>query len=208
MTEDQPGTAHWKPRLPHMSPLRAFLTVCMGVFLFIFLASALVTFMLPETYSATARVHAPQAAEVRMLQSPELLRQVAHQLDLPRTLAVRYGETKPLDEPRVEDLLRRSLAVRRVPGTDLVEIRAYSQSPSEAAEWANAIAEAGAKRDSQGSASLRLIDLAVPPKTPVRPNKPLNLAMGAIVGLLLGVMAGGLGAKLAVGFDSPPSTSV
>jgi LPS O-antigen subunit length determinant protein (WzzB/FepE family) len=39
----------------------------------------------------------------------------------------------------------------------------------------------------------------VPPLKPVRPNKPLNLALGALVGTLLGAMAGGVGARLAIG---------
>ncbi len=34
-----------------------------------------------------------------------------------------------------------------------------------------------------------------------RPTRPLYLALGALVGLVLGAMAGGVGAKLAVGFD-------
>ncbi len=181
-----------------MSPARAFATVFMAVFLFIFLSSAVVTFMLPETYRATARMIAPGAAALERLQSTELLKEVSQQLKLPQTFAARYGE-EALDEKEVEILLRRAAQARRVPRTDVIEIRVYSASPMECALLANAIAEAGTKQAPQGSA--RIIDRAVPPLRPSRPNKPLNLALGAMVGILLGIMAGGVGAKLAVGFD-------
>ena len=99
-----------------MSPARAFAAVFVGVFLFIVLGSAVVTYLLPETYSATARVRAPEAADLELFQSAQLLKQVSQQLNLPKTFAAAYGESEPLDEKRVEDLLRRSVQVRRLTG--------------------------------------------------------------------------------------------
>jgi uncharacterized protein involved in exopolysaccharide biosynthesis len=180
-----------------MSPVRAFAAVFLAVFLFVFLSTALVTWMMPETYRATARVVAPDAAHLLLFQSAELLKEESQHLNLPQKFAARYGESKPLEDRRVEDMLRRSVQVRRVPGTDLVEISVYSLSPVECSEWANEIAETGARQPR----SVRIAERAVPPLTPSRPNKPLNLALGAVVGILLGTMAGGVGAKLAVGFD-------
>ena len=110
-------------RLPRMSPVRALTTVFLAVFLFIFLGSTLVTLILPEIYTAKARVVAPDAAHLHLFQSTELLKEVSEQLNLPETFAARYGENKPLEDNRVEDLLRRSVQVRRLPGTDLIEIR-------------------------------------------------------------------------------------
>lgn len=190
-----------------MSPVRAFATVFLAVFLFIFLGSALVTFFLPEIYRANARVVAPDAAHLHLYQSTELLKEVSQQLKLPELLAARYGENKPLEDRRVEDLLRRSVQVRRLPGTDLIEIRVYSRSPAECAQLANEIAETGTRQAGHGSGAIRIVDRAVPPLRPSRPNKPLNLALGAVVGIFLGTMAGGVGAKLAVGFDGNRSTS-
>ncbi len=189
--------APWSARLPRMSPARAFAAVFLAIFLLIFLGSVAVTFTLPESYTAVARVIASQAAQLQLLQSAELLTAVSHQLKLPETLAARYGEDKPWDDKRVEDVLRRSIQVRPVSGTDVINIRADSRSPEEAAQLANEIAA----QAQHGSASIRLIDKAIPPLRPSRPNKPLNLALGAVVGLVLGIMAGGVGAKLAVGFD-------
>ena len=69
---------------------------------------------------------------------------------------------------------------------------------------ANAIAETGTQTGHR-SGSIEIIDRAVAPLRPSRPNKALNLALGALVGIFLGTMAGGVGAKLAVGFN--PETS-
>ncbi len=187
----------WVARLGRMSPVRAFATVFLGVFLFIFLGSVLMTWMMPETYQSTARVFAPGAASLELFQSAELLKEVARRLNLPEKLAARYGESRPLDARRVEDILRRSVQVRRVRETDLVDISVYGRSPTECSEWANEIAETGARQ----ALSVRIAEPAVPPLRPSRPNKPLNFALGAVVGILLGTMAGGVGAKLAVGFD-------
>ncbi len=190
-------SAPWSARLPRMSPARAFATVFMAVFLFIFLSSALVTWMMPEIYQATARVVAPGAASVELFQSADLLKEVAGRLNLAEKFAARYGESRPLDARHVGDILRRSLQVRRVRETELVDISVYGRSPTECSEWANEIAETGARQ----IRSARIAERAVPPLRPSRPNKALNLSLGAVVGILLGTMAGGVGAKLAVGFD-------
>jgi uncharacterized protein involved in exopolysaccharide biosynthesis len=173
----------------------------MAVFLFIFLGSAVLTYMLPESFRAEARVSAPDKAHLEMFQSGELLKRVSEQLNLPETWAARYGQNKPLTDKRVEDLLRRAVQVRRLPGTDLIQIRVYSGSPAECAQLANEIARTGAKR-ARGSGSVEIVEEAVPPLKPSRPNKPLNLALGAFVGIFLGIMAGGIGARLAVASDA------
>jgi capsular polysaccharide biosynthesis protein len=201
MTSDPdqvPGDAQWSAALPRMSPARAFATVFSAVFLFILLGSAVLTFLLPETYTSVARVAAP---ELKAFQSPELLKEVSKNLSLPETLAARYGESKPLEAQRVEDFLRRSVQVRKLPSTGLVEVRVQSRSRAEAANLANEIAETGARQTPPGSGEVRLVDKALPALRPSRPNKALNLALGAVVGIFLGTMAGGVGAKLAVGFD-------
>ena len=189
-----------------MSPARAFASVFLAVFLFIFLGSALVTFMLPVTYTANARVVAPDADHLQLFQSAELLKEVSQRLNLPETFAARYGENRPWGDNRVEDFLRRSVLARRLPGTDIIEIRVYSRSAAECAHLANEIAETGARQVRHGSGPIRIVEQAVPPPRPSRPNKALNLALGAVVGIFLGTMAGGVGAKLAVGFVGQRST--
>ncbi len=194
--------APWSARLPRMNPVRAFLTVFLAVFLFIFLGSAAVTFILPESYFAAARVLVPNASSIASLQSAQLLNSVARKLKLPESLAADYGDAKPWDEKRVEIFLRRSVMVQIVKPPDLIQIQAYSPSPEESARLVNAIAEEA----QQESPETRIIDRASPAFYAARPNKPLNLALGAAVGILLGILAGGVGAKLAVGFEGPTST--
>ncbi len=192
-------------RLSRISPVRAFMSVFFAVFLLILLGSALLTFLLPETYKAEARVMAPGATGLELLQSTELLRKVSERLNLPATLAARYGQNNPLEDKRVEDLLRRSIQVQRLPNSDLMRIRVYGRSPEECARWANEFAQTAVQVARQGSNSIQIVEKAAPPLTPSRPNKPLNLALGALVGFLLGIMAGGVGAKLAVGPDTQNS---
>ncbi len=187
--------------LPRMSPARAFATVFAVVFLFIFVGSAVLTFLVPETYEANARVVAPETAHLQLLQSAQLLNEVSQRLRLPETFGARYGQNEALEEKLVEDLLRRSVQVRRVRGTGLVEIRVYSRFPAECAQLANEIAQTSVRLARDGSGRISIVDRAVPPLKPSRPNKTLNLALGVLVGLLLGTMAGGLGARLVVGFE-------
>jgi uncharacterized protein involved in exopolysaccharide biosynthesis len=185
-----------------MSPVRAFATVAFGVFLVIFGCAALATSMLPKTYRATARVIALGPASSDAFLSSGVLQKVSEKLQLRETLAARFGEKEPLDEDQVHELLRRWVQVRSVRGTEIIEIHAHSVFPKEASELANAVAAAGVTAQPQSSRGpARMLEQAVPPVKPVRPNKPLNLALGAVVGIFLGVLAGGVGAKLAVGFD-------
>ncbi len=197
-------SAPWSARLPRMNPVRAFGTVFFSVFLLIFLSSAAVTLIMPESYSAAARVVAPGTAQLESLQSSDLLRAVSKRLNLPETLAARYGESKAWDDQRVEDFLRRVIRVRPLPPTEMFEIRATTRSGSVSAQLANAVAE----QARQTSSSVMLVEQAVPPLRPSRPNKPLNLWLGALVGIFLGTLAGGVGAKLAVGFEGPGTRTV
>jgi uncharacterized protein involved in exopolysaccharide biosynthesis len=90
--------------------------------------------------------------------------------------------------------------LRPVRNTGLIEIRAFSQDPREAAEIANALAEGYQefKREAERAAidterpglssrliggPLTIVDRAVPGVRPVRPNKPFNLFLGLFGGL-------------------------
>ena len=44
---------------------------------------------------------------------------------------------------------------------------------------------------------VQITDLAQPGEFPARPNKPLNIAIGAVAGVLLGSVAGGIAAVFA-----------
>lgn len=185
----------------------AFVRVFLSVFLLIFLGSGAITFILPETYQSVARAMIPGPEAVSLFHSDEVLLAAAETLDLKRRLAEQHGEKAPLDTDRTLKLLRRQLRVRPGGNTVLVEIHGLSRNPREAAELANAVAKAGvdrARQDPQatrGDHSPAIVDLALPSTRPIRPNKVLNLVLGALVGTLLGIFSGGVAARLALGFD-------
>ncbi len=188
----------------NLSPGRAFTSVFVTVFLLIFLSSGLITFILPESYTSVARVRASTPEQAGSFESTAVLTTVIERLDLNKKYAQRYGETDPLATERTLQLLRRMVQVRPVRGTGAAEIRVQDLDRNEAAHLANAIARTGVTNavfatasDPQGRSEI--IDLALPALKPSRPNKPLNLALGALVGAFLGVLAGGVAARLAIG---------
>jgi len=188
----------------NLTPGKAFASVFTAIFLLIFLSSAAITFTLPESYTSVARVRASTDERVENFQSTEVLMAVIDRLDLRKEYAKRYGESEPLSAERTMELLRRVLQVRRIRGTELAEIRVEDHDRDEAAHLANSIARIGVTNSVSASSRIQggseIVDLALPSPKPSRPNKLLNLCLGALVGSFLGVMAGGVAARLAVGF--------
>jgi len=188
----------------NLTPGKAFASVFTAIFLVIFLSSALITFILPESFTSVARVRAATDKQMESFQSTEVLMSVIDRLELRKEYAKRYGESEPLSTERTLELVRRVVQVRRIRGAELVEIRVEDLDREEAAHLANSIARTGISiavfAAQEGHARSEIIDLAVPSLKPSRPNKVLNLALGALVGGFLGVMAGGVAARLAIGF--------
>jgi len=189
----------------NITPWKAFVSVFLAVLFLMLLGTALITFILPESFVGVARVRTATPDQGEIFQSRAVLEKVVEHLDLSRRFAQRYGESEPLSLDRTLDLLRRELQVRRIRNAEITEIRAYSHIPAEAAEFANAIAQTGITNAVFTSAAgntgaPRIIELALPGFKPVRPNKPVNFALGTLVGSLLGIMAGGVAARLALGY--------
>jgi len=189
-----------------LTPWKGFASVFLAVFLVVFLSGALITFMLPESYAAVARVRVISPELREHIASDEVLLRAAEETGLRRYLTEQYAESQPLSDERLLQAIRRSVQVRPIPRTDIVEIRAYSLSPRGAADLANTIAKDAQRAGSPSppAGRIQIIETAVPPRQPARPNKPLNLFLSAAVGIVLGVMAGGVGARLAVGYDRTP----
>jgi uncharacterized protein involved in exopolysaccharide biosynthesis len=198
---------------------RGFLPTFTTLFLILFGAGAIATALLPNSYCSAVRLKVsrsvvekpgePPAAglvspydpyfiqtEFEVLQSTVILNQVVQELNLEQVWSKRIGQ--PLSNAEVLGLLRRQLDFRLVRNTSLIEIRAYSNKPEEAAEIANALARVYAHHvnEVRGAAGgVEVVDQAVPGLRPVRPNKPANLAVAAIAGFVIGVAGGAARAR-------------
>jgi len=94
----------------------------------------------------------------------------------------------------------RTIRIRPVDSTrsaGLIEIRVFSEDASEAAELANAVAQSYREYRSR-IIPTDIVDRAVPGLRPVRPNRPLNIALGIIGGMVLALAAGAAMAGIAV----------
>ena len=136
-----------------------------AVFLLVVVASTVITFILPESYSSTTRIKLNQEAielagkaepsapspgydpyfiqtEFELIQSELILGKVADGLDLNTLWGKRYANGSRLKTSETITLLKSRLDLRPVRNTSLIEIRAFSEQPTEAAKLANAVADA------------------------------------------------------------------
>jgi capsular polysaccharide biosynthesis protein/predicted Ser/Thr protein kinase len=208
------------------SPLpRGFLAPFLLVFLLVFGTAAFITAILPESYLSTARVKiTPNTAEApstpgsrsvsgaydpyliqtefEVMQSEKILGPVIDALGLSHEWSKRYGRGEPLQRAEIMALLKSRIDLRPVRNTSIIAIRVFGDQPEEPARIANEIAQT--YRDHSGlnnlnSFRVEMIDRAVPGFRPVRPNKPLNLAIGLLLGLVLGTVAGAAWVALRAG---------
>lgn len=188
------------------------LPVGLAVFLLVVITATLITFILPESYlsSARMRIDAPMVSEspsgpaqpaaqagvlpteLEVLTSQSVLQTVVTNLDLEDQWGRRYNDGRKLPASAGVTLLRQRLEVRVLPKTSIVEIAALDESPVEAAKLANAVAAAyiGYNASIHSPLKVQVLDSAVPAARPARPNKPLNILLGALVGMLLGAGTG------------------
>jgi uncharacterized protein involved in exopolysaccharide biosynthesis len=140
-----------------VNPVSTFFRVFVLVFLLVFLASVVITFLLPESYASTARVRveadAPAAAgqvaydpyflqtTFEIIQSELVLAPVIDKLKLNEQWGKKYSAGQPLKTPETTEILRQRLQLAPVKNTMLISITAYSDDKNEAAQIANAVAE-------------------------------------------------------------------
>ncbi|MGO8931783.1 MAG: hypothetical protein ACLQU3_33430 [Limisphaerales bacterium] len=204
---------------PRSAPRFIFIAGFVPVFLLVVVTSTFVTFIMPESYSSTVRIkpgwtmndRAGQL-EFESIQSEAVLGQVIDDLDLNQAWGKKYAGGSLLKTSESLALLQKRIDVRPVRTTTLIEIRAFSDDASEAAKLANAVADT--YRDYRsGAFRVEIVDKAVPGLRPVRPNKPLNIALGILGGILLALAAGAGMAGIAAwigrrspGPGAPPGT--
>ncbi len=140
-------------------------TVILAVFLLVVITATLVTFILPESFSSTARIKIERdqsdisgmlgdrswagsydpyfiQTEFEVIQSEVILGKVIAALDLNKTWGKKYANGEPLKTSETMLLLKGRMDLRPVRNTSLIEIRVFSERPEEAAQIANAVAVA------------------------------------------------------------------
>jgi hypothetical protein len=199
--------------LARQSERRGFLTPFLFVFLAVFGSGSFLTSLLPDSFVGTAKLKlTPMVAqtpglpsslhydpyviypELETIQSEVILRPVIQQLDLDREWGRRFGTGQPLQPSETLQLLKARLIVRQVRNASILGISAASQDPEEAATLANTIVDQYIAHVASSSKShtftVEILEKATPGLRPVRPNRPMNLLIAAVAGLVLGSLVG------------------
>ncbi len=154
--------------LDYLRILRIRKAIIITVFLITFTIATVVTFILPESYSSTARIkiepdtiadiqgvsggpgdatYAPYdpyfiQTAFEIIQDQVVLSKVIAKLDLNTEWGKRYNGGVPLQTPITMKMLKRRLALDPVRNTKLIEITVFDEDKNMAANIANAIVEA------------------------------------------------------------------
>jgi capsular polysaccharide biosynthesis protein/predicted Ser/Thr protein kinase len=202
-------------------PRGNFLTPFLIAFFVVFGAVSFITAILPNSFASSARIRLTPSSdkaaettgasnlsgrydprrlqtEMEVIQSEVILDEVISALDLNRKWSNRYGRG-PLKSGETLALLKGRLNLRPVRNTDIIDIEVYGEQADETAKIANEIAQAYRAHNgiaesvasSNRGFDVEIIDEATPALRPIRPNRPLNLALAAFVGLVLGIAAAG-----------------
>jgi capsular polysaccharide biosynthesis protein len=179
------------------------------------ITSTVATFIMPESYASAARLlvrqetsdkGGPQPSpagpsssydpyfvqtQFEVLRSEVVLAKVVEALDLDAAWGKRYNGGERLRTEDTLSLLKRRLDLYPVRNTSVLEVRAYSERPDEAAMLANAVVASYRGWSREHKIVVEVLEHAVPGISPVRPNKPLNITLGIIVGMCLAALVGG-----------------
>jgi len=141
-------------------------TVIISVFLLIAITATVVTFILPESYSSTARIEinpdvndiqgmtgAPSYAgagydayfiqtEFEIMQSEKVLGRVIEAMDLNNVWGAKFNGNVPLKTEDSMQLLKQRMSLSPERNTKLIDITVYSEDKNDAARLANGIAQA------------------------------------------------------------------
>jgi len=175
----------------------------------ILMSATLITFIMPESFASTAMIKvgargkttsagvangdSPERqlqTEAEVILSEAVLSKVALALDLPAGWGRRYAGGAPLKVGECVHVLQATVEARPHPGANILDVTAYSQAPDEAADIANATLEAYIELTAEQTPETQLVVLqrATAAFKPVKPNKPLNILIGALVGLPVTVL--------------------
>jgi uncharacterized protein involved in exopolysaccharide biosynthesis len=197
-----------QPSSDNRTPIAAAVPIFITVFLITVIITTVVTFILPESYASTCRIQVEQnlnqstngtaydpyfiQTEFEIMQSQVVLEPVITKLNLNVKWGRKYSHGEPFKTTEAMKILKEHLSLATVRGTKLMAITVYSEDRNEAASLANAIAEAYQQysvKKNYPAGAVQIVDRAEPGKFPVHPNKPLNIALGAVGGIVLGALA-------------------
>jgi len=136
-------------------------TVILAVFLLVVITATLVTFILPESFSSTARIKVERdqsdiatlsgqqslgiydpyfiQTEFEVIQSEVVLGKVIEAMNLNERWGKKYNGGQKFTTTETMVLLKRQIDLRPVRNTSLIEIRVFSENPEEASQLANKI---------------------------------------------------------------------
>jgi len=138
-------------------------TVILAVFLLVVITATLVTFILPESYSSTARIKVERdqsditfsemrnwnaydpffiQTEFETILSERVLGKVVADLNLDEEWGKKYNNGARLRTPDTLAMLKNQINLQPVRNTSFLEIRVFRENPEEAKTLANAIAQA------------------------------------------------------------------
>lgn len=166
-----------------------------------------VTSLMPRVFLSTARLQIPVSTaraldpfvaqtRMEMVRSEAVLAPVIERLNLNERWSAEYlaGQGR-LTTPETVEILRHRIEVRPFRNTAMFEVLVYGQDREEAAQVANAIAESYASVANQlaipdPGRRVSIVDLAEPGLRPIKPNVPLNVTVGLVGALGIGLVSG------------------
>ena len=186
-----------------------FVTILL-VFLLTAVTTTVVSFLLPKTYMSMSRISVEKdtsdiaplngiqsgatafdpyfiQTELEVIQSQKVLDKVVSKCRLTNVWK-RLNGGKSLTPREARKILKKAIDIRQFRNTSIIELRAYDRKPTEAQEIAQALAEEyQTHRTDAQKKRVEIIDDADLPVQAVRPNIPLNITLGVVAGLILGV---------------------
>jgi capsular exopolysaccharide synthesis family protein len=166
-TKNQPLPEASLHFLDYWRIIRIRKTVIISVFLLIAITATVVTFILPESYSSTARIEInPDVTDIEgmtggiqsyagagydpyliqtefeIMQSEKVLGRVIDSLDLNDKWGAKYNGGTPLKTEDTMQLLKQRMSLSPERNTKLIDITVYSEDKDDAARLANGIAQA------------------------------------------------------------------
>ena len=144
--------------------------------------------------------------EIEVIRSDAVLNRVVAELDLNQAWGKLSNNGQALKAQDTLNALKARLSLNSIPNTRVIAITCYSDSAAESAALANAVA--GSYQDftierwqfSQTNQptgnpvvapelpQVLILERAVTPRSPSKPNKPLNIMVGTLLGLALGTL--------------------